>query len=288
MKRGQQTRFPIIFALAPAFVFLISTEARVFAADAPPGKPAKSAFDAPLGEPLDPNVEQEAFKQYDASAAQLQNEAIQKLWAAVNEARVAIIDDDLKDYHQKQAVAAVRDALEKFEEAARDEKKAAYIAAELKQMGIAPPEPTYDPEAVAKALESMRGGSLFVAQNSRPESKELYLKAADLEKRSADELGEAVKAAQAAGMKDPTDAEGRAAKEDEALDHAKRALGGFEMAQGTAILANGMRWNPDSGEFYDPYGRNNREYRNKPYLPGPNRNPYNQSTDPPLGSKRGR
>jgi hypothetical protein len=244
-------------------VFLLPTFALLLAAATAAEQPK---FDAPLGEPLDPRAEQEAFEQYDASAAQLQKAAVEKLIDAVDSAKVAIIDDDRKDAHQKRAVNEVIEALNKIEEAARDAKKAASFAADLKQLGIVT-QPTYDPEAVTKALESMRKRAAGVAATSSGtefnETQQLYLKLTDLEIRSINELGEAVKAAQAAGMKDPLDIEGRMAKEEEALDHAKRALGGFERVQGTAISAGGMKHYEEGifiSPYFVPYGRNSQKY----------------------------
>src|SRR5215467_2476369 len=127
LKRWRQTGSPVIFNYAAALLFVLSPTiwAQDAKFDAPLGEPAKPAFDAPLGEPPDSSAEQEVFKQYDASAAQLQSAAIDKLMDAVHLAKVAIIRDDFKDAYQKQAVEAVIETLNKFEEAARDEAKAA-------------------------------------------------------------------------------------------------------------------------------------------------------------------
>jgi hypothetical protein len=244
-----------ILAPAAAIIFFTALQSMLFGAAAPRNS----------GGADDPNsAERDAYNQYESSAKGLQDAAIEDLQAAVEAAKAAGAADpkdvDGRSANARAAQDNITEALRKFEAAARDEKNAVRFAAQLKKIGVMP-DPMYDPAAAARTLDDLRG-DIVVPRHRSPgpentEDEELDHSAAQLEKAAIDELGQAIKDAQAAGTTDPKDARGRAAKAQAALDHAKRALGNFERARRFARSAEQIRQREASQKFREnvPYGQ---------------------------------
>lgn len=245
-----------VLAAAAAVVIFAALQPMLFAAAAP--RENSSGAD-------DPNSpERDAYNQYESSAKGLQDAAIEDLQTAVEAAKAAGAadpkDTDGRSTNARAAQDKITEALRNFEAAARDEKNATRFAAQLKKIGVTP-DPMYDPGAAARTLDEMRG-DIVVPRHRSPgpentEDEELDHSAAQLEKAAIDELGQAIKDAQAAGTTDPKDARGRAAKAQAALDHAKRALGNFERARRFARSAEQIRQREASQKFREnvPYGQ---------------------------------
>ncbi len=218
----------------------------------------------------DPNSpELDAYNQYASSAQKLQEAAIEDLQSAVNAAKSAGALDP-KDAEGRTAIARraqdrITAALNKFEGAAREAKAAARFAGTLKKMGITP-DPIYDPDAVNTALDGLRE-LVVVPRHYGPgletePDEELDQSSADREKDAINQLGQAVKDAQAAGSSDPKDVRGRTAKARAARDHAINALKNFEAARRLARSAEQVRQSKAT-----PFRQNV---------------PYGQSTPPPV------
>jgi tetratricopeptide (TPR) repeat protein len=270
----------IIFVVLMSFAFSAAAESVVYSGQAsspaaedglplPPVpqsyKNIKERQQREADERNDPNSpERDAYNQYESSAKGLEDAAIEDLEAAVEAAKAAGAGDP-KDVEGRSANARaaqdkITNALRNFEAAARDAKSAGRFAAQLKKIGVTP-EPTYDAGAATRILDDMRG-DIVVPRHTGPgpentEDEELDHSAAQLEKAAIDEMGQAVKDAQAAGTTDPKDARGRAAKAQAALDHAKRALGNFERARRFARSAEQIRQRDASQKFREnvPYGQ---------------------------------
>jgi hypothetical protein len=197
----------------------------------------------------DPNSpERDAYNQFASSAQGLQNAAIDDLQAAVNAAKAAGALDP-KDAEGRSAIARraqarITDALNKFEGAARDAKRADRAAGDLRKIGITP-DPIYDPNAAGEALDGLLE-HVVVPRHYGPgpetePDEELDESAAQREKAAIDELRQAVKDAQDAGALDPKNVNGRSAKARSARDHAINALRNFEAARRLARSAEQLR-----------------------------------------------